>query len=148
MGQLLEGTDGCFVLMAMLQTGSEIELEVQTSAEKGRGVAKVDGFVVFVRYAVPGDRVLARIVKSTRNFAEAVSVKLLVPSSQRVEPRCRYFGVCGGCGWQNLSYEAQLKLKRHRVEDAFNHIGGFKTLEVKPTLGSDDDYFYRHKMEF
>ena len=148
MGKLLEGTDGCFVLMAMLQTGSEIELEVQTSAEKGRGVAKVDGFVVFVRNAVPGDRVLARIVKSRRNFAEAVSVKLLVPSPQRVEPRCRYFGVCGGCEWQNLSYEAQLKLKQHRVEDVFNHIGGFKNLEVKPTLGSEDIYFYRNKMEF
>lgn len=134
--------------MTMFQKGTEIELEVQAAAEKGRGVAKVDGFVVFVRYAAPGDRVLARIVKTRQNFAEAESLKILHPSRQRVEPRCQYFGVCGGCRWQHLSYGAQLELKKQRVIDAFEHIGGFKKLEVRPTLGSDDDYFYRNKMEF
>lgn len=132
----------------MVQKETEIELEVQAGAEGGRCVARVDGLVVFVRNAVPGDRVLARIVKVRRNFAEAVAVRILTPSPLRVEPRCRYFGVCGGCRWQNLSYEAQVELKRRQVEESFRHIGGFRNLEVKPTLGSEDVYFYRNKMEF
>lgn len=132
----------------MLEKGAEIELDIQAGAEKGRGVARVDGFVVFVRQAIPGDRVLARVVKSRKNYAEAVLLKVLAPSPQRVEPRCRYFGACGGCNWQHFSYDAQLEMKHRWVVDAFRHIGGFSSIDVKPAFGSSDVYFYRNKMEF
>ena len=128
--------------------GDIVELDVRSFAFEGKSVARVNDFVVFVTKAVPGDRVRARIVTAKRTFAEAVAIEVLEASEHRITPRCPHFGVCGGCKWQHVSYEEQLALKRQNIVDSFERIGGFRGVEVRPTLGSIDPYFYRNKMEF
>src|SRR5213594_713644 len=98
-----------------MNRGDEIELTVERFAGEGKGVARIDGLVVFVEGGVPGDRLLAQVTKTKKQFADAVAVKILVPSHLRTQPRCKYFGTCGGCKWQHVSYQAQLDFKRQRV---------------------------------
>jgi 23S rRNA (uracil1939-C5)-methyltransferase len=132
----------------MLEKGQEIELKIEDFAFEGKCVSRVEGFVVFVSDAVPGDTVLANVQKVKKNFAEAKAIHIIRESSLREIPKCKYFGVCGGCKWQHLKYQSQLEFKRRNVIDAFERIGGFKDVYVSPTLGSEDIYFYRNKMEF
>ena len=131
-----------------MNKGDEIILSIDSLSGDGKTVARQDGMVFFVENAVPGDTVRAQIGKLKKNFGEARAVEILKPSNMRVEPRCKHFGVCGGCRWQNLSYEAQLQFKRQLVVDAFTRIGGFENPEVKPVIGCEAPYFYRNKMEF
>jgi 23S rRNA (uracil1939-C5)-methyltransferase len=125
-----------------------LDLEVTTLAYGGRGVARVDDFVVFVRGALPGDRVRARVTKRKRRHAEARAVELLRPSAERVAPRCRHAGECGGCEWQSLTYERQLEAKQSQVVEALAHLGGLDEYELEPILGMSDPWRYRNKMEF
>jgi 23S rRNA (uracil1939-C5)-methyltransferase len=131
-----------------MQKGDEIALKLERLSGEGKAVARHDGMVFFVEKAVPGDLVRARITKLKKNFADARAVEILTPSPLRVTPKCKHFGVCGGCSWQNLSYEAQLHFKRRLVVDAFERIGGVADPAVHPVLGCEDPYFYRNKMEF
>ncbi len=128
--------------------GDILDLEVTTLAYGGRGVARVDDFVVFVRGALPGDRVRARVTKRKRRHAEARAVELLRPSAERVAPRCRHAGECGGCEWQSLAYERQLEAKQSQVVEALAHLGGLDDYELEPILGMPDPWRYRNKMEF
>ena len=128
--------------------GTTLELETDSAAFEGHSVARSDGFVVFVRNAVPGDRVRARIVKSRKRYAEAVVEELLESSPYRVDPRCKHFGVCGGCKWQHMEYEQQLHFKQRQVTETLEHIGGFDSVSVEPTLPAPYIYDYRSKMEF
>ncbi|HSL95429.1 MAG TPA: 23S rRNA (uracil(1939)-C(5))-methyltransferase RlmD [Thermoleophilia bacterium] len=128
--------------------GDMLDLEVTTLAYGGRGVARVDDFVVFVRGALPGDRVRARVTKRKRRHAEARAVELLRPSTERVAPRCRHAGECGGCEWQSLAYERQLEAKQSQVVEALAHLGGLDDYELEPILGMPDPWRYRNKMEF
>lgn len=139
-----------------LKRGDEIEVEISSAAfsaggeafSQGKSVARINGFVVFVEGAVPGDIVRARIVRIQKSFAEARTLEVVRPSSVRTSPRCIHFGVCGGCKWQHVRYEAQLQFKQQHVVDAFRHIGGFSTPPVLPIIGCREPYFYRNKMEF
>lgn len=128
--------------------GEEITLEIQDTAFEGKCVARHEGLVVFVENAVPGDIVIAKLLKIKKSYAEAKAVRIKRPSPLRVEPRCKYFGVCGGCAWQHVDYQAQLRFKHQHVVDSFERIGGFSNLNVLPIIGSDDIYFYRNKMEY
>ena len=131
-----------------MKKGDEIELVLEKFADRGKSLTRIDGYVVFVPGGVPGDRVRARVVKRKKNYAEARIVDVVEPSRMRAEPRCRYFGVCGGCRWQHVNYAAQCEAKRQSVEEAFRHHGGFEDVDVRPTLGAERIYFYRNKMEF
>lgn len=131
-----------------MEKGQEITLEIEDAVFEGKGIARYEGMVVFVRNTVPGDIVVARLLKIKKNYAEAKAVHLKRPSSLRVEPRCKYFGVCGGCTWQHADYQAQLRFKQQHVVDSFERIGGFSNLTVHPIIGSDDIFFYRSKMEY
>jgi len=131
-----------------MHKGEDITLTIESLSGDGKTVARQDGMVFFVENAVPGDVVRVRIWKLKKNYAEARAIEILTPSALRTNPRCKHFGVCGGCRWQNLSYESQLTFKHQNVVDAFSHIGGFSNVEVLPTLGCDDRYFYRNKMEY
>ncbi len=111
-------------------------------------VARHENFVYFVVGAVPGDLVTAKVFKVKKNYAEARAIRIERPSPLRTDPRCKHFGVCGGCKWQNADYDAQLRFKQQRVIDAFERIGGFSDFKVLPILGSEEIYFYRNKMEF
>ncbi len=131
-----------------IRRGETVELTLDSAAYEGVAVGRVEGFVVFVRDAVPGDRVRALVRKKKKKFAEATLVEVVEPSPRRVEPACRHFGVCGGCRWQNAEYSLQLEFKRQQVEDLLRRIGGLSDIEVRPTLASPNPYFYRNKMEF
>ncbi len=128
--------------------GDMLDLDVTTLAYGGRGVARVDDFVVFVRGALPGDRVRARVTKRKRRHAEARAVELLRPSPERVAPRCRHAGDCGGCEWQSLAYERQLEAKQSQVVEALAHLGGLDDYELQPIIGMQQPWRYRNKMEF
>lgn len=132
----------------MLKTGEELELTVDTFAGRGKCLSRLDGFVVFMEGAVPGERVRVRIQKKKKNYAEAKLLAVLEKSPFRVTPPCRYFGSCGGCKWQHVSYERQLGAKLKSVQDALTNIGGFEAIPIHPTIGSPTIYGYRNKMEF
>lgn len=131
-----------------MKRGDEITIKLESFAYEGKSIAHVGGLVVFIVGGVPGDTVRARLTKIKKQYAEAETLEVLMPSLLRVRPRCGYFGTCGGCTWQQVDYKAQLEFKRRHVIETLEHIGGFSGVEVKPTLGADEIYFYRNKMEF
>jgi len=132
----------------IIKKGREIALAVTDLAFGGKGIAKVDGFTVFVEPAVPGDRVLARIVRKKKNYAESRVLEIVSPSPDRIPAPCAYSGCCGGCKWQFFKYEKQLEYKQRHVAESLAHIGGFKNIRVHPTRGSEKIFGYRNKMEF
>ncbi len=131
-----------------IKKGGEIELAVTDLAFGGKGIAKVDGFTVFVEQAVPGDQVLARIVRKKKNYAESRILELLSPSVDRIDAPCAYSGFCGGCKWQFFNYAKQLEYKQRHVAESLAHIGGFKNVIVHPAKASEKIFGYRNKMEF
>ena len=131
-----------------MKRDDELTLSIQEYALDGKCVARVEGFVVFVRGALPGDTVRARVVRARKNYADAELVEVIEPSPRRVRPPCRYFGTCGGCRWQHVDYTEQLAFKRRHVIDALERVGRLHGLEVRPTLAAAPTYYYRNKMEF
>ncbi|MEO0742606.1 MAG: 23S rRNA (uracil(1939)-C(5))-methyltransferase RlmD [Bacteroidota bacterium] len=137
-----------------IKRGASVELTLEKFADRGKSLARVDGYVVFVPGGVPGDRVRVGIRKRKRSYAEGVIEEVLTPSDLRTDPRCEYFGTCGGCKWQHVQYDAQLDAKRQSIAEAFAHAGGFEAdINVLPTIGMETDdgaapFFYRNKMEF
>ena len=121
---------------------------IEDMGSDGFGIGKVDGFALFVKDAVVGDRVEARIVKSKKNYAYARLEKVIEPSPFRVEPKCAYHRQCGGCQLQALSYEKQLEYKREKVRNQLIRIGGFSDPEVLPVLGMEEPFRYRNKAQF
>jgi 23S rRNA (uracil1939-C5)-methyltransferase len=125
-----------------------VELEISDLAYGGKSVAKLDGLVVLVRGGIPGDIVKAEIVKKKSNFAEAKILEIIKESNLRIKPVCSHFGLCGGCSWQDLKYEEQLKFKTKQVKESLRHIGGFSDFPIQEALGSDEIFYYRNKMEY
>src|SRR5256712_3968199 len=134
--------------MAKPRRGDVLDLTIDDLAFGGEGVGRVQGYVIFVRGAVPGDRVRARVVEARSRFGRAVVESLETPSPDRVEAPCPYFGRCGGCRLQHLSYAAQLAFKEKQVRDCLERIGGLGEFELRPILAAPDAYGYRNKMEF
>jgi len=127
----------------------EVELDVESLAYGGNGVARLDGFVVFVRRGLPGDRVRARVTKVKRGYAEATATEVLVPGPARVEPRCAHFPACGGCRFQDLAYEAQLEQKQMQVRDALRRLGGIAAPPLEEIVPCEPEiYHYRNKLEY
>jgi 23S rRNA (uracil1939-C5)-methyltransferase len=143
-------TDTLADMAAPVRQGEELELDVDSLAYGGNGVGRVNGFVVFVRGALPGDRVRARVTKVKRGFAEAAAETVLDPSAQRVEAPCRHFGIgkCGGCRFQDLAYEAQVAAKEQQVRDAMTRIGRIEDPPVEPIVPAASLYHYRNKLEY
>jgi 23S rRNA (uracil1939-C5)-methyltransferase len=125
-----------------------VELEISDLAYGGTSVAKVGGFVVLVYGGIPGDVVKAQITKKKTNYAEAKLLEIVKESELRTKPSCSHFGFCGGCTWQNLKYEEQVRFKTKFVKDGLERIGGFTDPPVEDALGSDDVFYYRNKMEY
>ena len=111
--------------------GEELEVEIDTLAQGGRGVARANGYVVFVSGALPGDRVRARLTKAKRNHAEARTVEMLRPSAERVPDRCLHDGEpCPGAPWQGLPYDRQLAEKQAQVGEALRRLGGLSDFKL------------------
>jgi 23S rRNA (uracil1939-C5)-methyltransferase len=129
--------------------GDLLELEVDSLAFGGRGVARADGFVVFVAGGLPGDRVRAEVTKAKRRFAEARAVELLRPGADRVPDTCLHEGEpCPGAPWQGLEYEQQLAHKRDQVDDALRRIGELDGFELEPIVPAGERWRYRNKLEY
>jgi 23S rRNA (uracil1939-C5)-methyltransferase len=126
----------------------ELELHVDSLAYGGNGVARLNGFVVFVRRGLPGDTVRARITKVKRSHAEALAVEVVEPSAQRVDAPCSHYPACGGCRFQDLAYEAQLEAKQEQVRDALRRIGGLAAPPLEPIVPAESQFFYRNKLEY
>ncbi|MDO5656469.1 MAG: 23S rRNA (uracil(1939)-C(5))-methyltransferase RlmD [Flavobacteriaceae bacterium] len=124
-------------------------IELATAGAKGASIGKTkEGKTVFVRNAVPGDVVDVQVTKKKSRFIEGNAIHIHQFSDLRTQPVCEHFGVCGGCKWQNMTYEAQLKFKEQEVKDHFERIGKIDVSDCLPILGSDEIYFYRNKLEF
>lgn len=124
----------------------EIELRIEDITNLGLGVGRVNGFVVMVAFALPNELVKVRIFRNHKNFSEGDLVEVLEKSKDRVEPKCKLFGVCGGCQYQHLSYEAQLEWKRKQICDLLERIGGLSDFKVEPTHPSPKTFHYRSKL--
>ena len=121
---------------------------IEAVAAEGKALTHVDGMVVFVDFAVPGDVVDIQVYKKKKNYMEGFIKRIVRPSEHRLEPFCEHFGVCGGCRWQPLPYEMQLEAKRQQVEDQLVRIGHLQVPEIRPTLPSEATRYYRNKLEF
>ena len=121
---------------------------IESVAAEGKGLARVDGMVVFVDFAVPGDIVDILVYKKKRNYMEGRIQRMVSPSPDRLEPFCEHFGVCGGCRWQPLPYPMQLEAKRRQVQDQLVRLGHLEVPEIRPTLPSERTRRYRNKLEF
>lgn len=117
-------------------------------AEEGKGVGKVDDFVLFVDKAIPGDIADVQVYRSKKSFGEAKITNLKQPSAYRVEPFCEHFGTCGGCKWQHMTYEAQLKFKQKSVADALSRIAKIEVDGIMDIVASPADRYYRNKLEY
>jgi 23S rRNA (uracil1939-C5)-methyltransferase len=129
--------------------GAELELEVDSLAQGGRGVARANGYVVFVSGALPGDRVRARLVRSKRDYGEAKALELLRPSPERIADRCVHEGEpCPGAPWQGMPYERQLEEKAGQVSEALRRLGRLEGFAMDPIVGAVDEWRYRNKLEY
>jgi len=135
-------------MAAPVARDQELELSIDSLAYGGNGVARLNGFVVFVRRGLPGDRVRARVTKVKRNHAEALAVEVLEPGPQRVDAPCAHYPACGGCRFQDLAYEAQAVAKQDQVLDALRRIGGIAEPPLDPIEPAVDQFHYRNKMEY
>jgi 23S rRNA (uracil1939-C5)-methyltransferase len=126
-----------------------LELRIESLGFEGKAIARDEsGFVYFVEGGIVGDVVKAEVRKKKKSFAEAKVVEIITPSPHRTTPVCQYFGTCGGCKWQHLSYSEQCAWKKRHVQDAFERLGKVPYTRLHDTLPSPLDYYYRNKMEF
>lgn len=131
-----------------LKKGQIIELEIEKIAFGGKGIGKYEERVVFVNGTMPGDKVKASFTRIKESFAEADLVEIIKKSPDRLEPKCEFFGKCGGCQFQFMPYVMQLEIKKQQVIDAFQRIGKIKNPPVSEIIGCEEQYYYRNKMEF
>ncbi len=135
-------------MAAPVQKDQELELHVDSLAFGGNGVARLNGFVVFVRRGLPGDTVRARVTKVKRSHAEALATEILRPGPQRVDAPCAHYPACGGCRFQDLAYEAQVAAKEAQVGDALRRIGGIAEPPLEPIIPAEEVFHYRNKLEY
>lgn len=123
-------------------------VEIVDIAAEGKAIAKIDGMVIFVPFVVPGDVVDVQIIKKRKSYMEASPLTIHKFSDLRRKPACEHFGICGGCKWQNLDYTQQLFYKEKQVSDNLIRIGKLDIPQIMPIVKSDNEYFYRNKLEF
>ncbi|HVK62628.1 MAG TPA: TRAM domain-containing protein, partial [Bdellovibrionales bacterium] len=131
--------------------GQTLEVQIERLAVGGRGVARHEGLVIFVPDTAPGERVEVTLTLVKKNFAEAKLNRVLHPSSHRRTPPCPVAGVCGGCNWQHLEYDEQVRVKRELVRESLSKFSGFdvsKTESVSPVIASPREFRYRNRSQF
>ena len=125
------------------------EIEITDLAAEGKAISRIDNYVVFTRNdTVPGDVVDLQVSRQKRNYLEAFPIKFHKYSEKRTKPFCKHFGFCGGCKWQNLKYNEQLKYKEKQVKDNLSRIGKVIYKEINPIIPAKNTEFYRNKLEF
>ncbi len=129
-----------------LSPGQLITVTIHDLAFGGEGVGRLDELVVFVPFVIPGEVVDAEVTEVKKKFARARLVRVVTASPERVEPRCRYFGECGGCQYQHLAYPAQLRAKHKQITDLFQRVGGFSAAVIDPVVPCPEPYGYRNRI--
>lgn len=129
-----------------IQLGDHISLTIHDLAFGGEGVGRLDELVVFVPFVVIGETVEAEVTELKKNFARARLLRVVTPSPDRVEPQCRYYGACGGCQYQHVSYEAQLRVKQKQIADLFERVGKINRAVVAPVIPCPQPYGYRNRI--
>ncbi len=124
------------------------QVEIIDAGSEGKALARVDNLVVFVPFVVPGDIVDIQVTRRKKSFYEGKAIKFHHYSEKRIEAKCEHYGLCGGCKWQIMPYSDQLMYKQKQVVDNFERIGKLDTSNINPILPSDEQYFYRNKLEF
>ena len=127
------------------QKNELVTLEISDIGVDGEGIGKADGFTVFVKDAIIGDTVVAKIMKAKKNFGYGRLMEIVKPSPYRVEPECALARQCGGCQLQALSYEKQLEFKEKKVRGHLERIAGFKDIPMEPIIGMEHPYHYRNR---
>jgi len=125
-----------------------VELKISDIAFGGKGIAKINNYVIFVKNGAPGQLVKARITKTKSSFAEAKAFDVLQRGEEEIKPRCAYFENCGGCTHQNLSYDSQIQYLYKQVSELYSRLDGFCDVEIKQPIASENIFHYRNKMEF
>ena len=131
-----------------VKKGDELELTIESLAYGGKGVARVDDFVIFVKNTIPGQKVRALLYRKKKGFGEARPLEVLSESKHAVDPRCNHFLTCGGCKVQQLDYDEQVEQKRQQVENIFRRQAGIEDFEIDGVVPADQVFNYRNKMEF
>jgi 23S rRNA (uracil1939-C5)-methyltransferase len=135
-------------MAAPVRKDQELELKIDSLAYGGNGVARLNGFVVFVRRGLPGDTVLARVTTVKRSHAEATALEIVRPGAPRVDAPCAHYPACGGCRFQDLAYEAQLEAKAVQVADSLTRIGKLSGFELEDAVPAESLFHYRNKLEY
>ncbi len=135
------------VISVELSKNDKIELTIDALTSEGSGVGRYSGLAVFVRGTVPQDKIIAHIIKRSKNYAIGIIDKIIQPSSERIESDCPYSKKCGGCSFRHMTYDEELKYKKSRVQDALNRIGHLD-IEVDEIIGADDLSHYRNKAQY
>jgi 23S rRNA (uracil1939-C5)-methyltransferase len=135
-------------MAAPIAVDQELDLHIDSLAYGGNGVARTNGFVVFVRRGLPGDRVRARVTRVKRNHAEAFAVEVLEAGAPRVDAPCAHYPECGGCRFQDLAYEAQAEWKERQVREALQRIGGLEEVPLEAIVPAVERFHYRNKLEY
>jgi 23S rRNA (uracil1939-C5)-methyltransferase len=133
---------------APVQRDQELELTIESLAYGGNGVARLNGFVVFVRRGLPGDTVRARVTKVQRRHAEALATEVVAPGPLRVAAPCAHYPACGGCRFQDLAYDAQVATKHQWVADSLQRLAGLSDPPLEPIVPAASQFHYRNKMEY
>ena len=134
--------------MHTIKKGDELTLNIDSLAFGGRGIARYDECVLFVKNAIPGQKVKALVYRKKKGYAEARTLSVIHESPFSVQAPCLHFGVCGGCKVQNLTYEEQLNQKVQQVEEIFRRLGEYPDFKLSKIIGAENIFHYRNKMEF
>lgn len=134
--------------MAALKKNDQVEIEIEDIGSEGEGIGRYEGYTLFVKDTVMGDRALVQVMKTGKTYGYARLVKLITPSDYRVEPRCEIAARCGGCQLMHVDYERQLRYKEDKVRNCLQRIGGFTELPMEPICGMEEPYYYRNKSQY
>lgn len=132
----------------MLKKNDQVEINIEDIGAEGEGIGKYEGYTLFVKDTVMGDRALVQVTKAGKTYGYARLVKLLISSQFRVEPRCTLAARCGGCQLQHVDYKKQLEYKQNKVQNCLTRIGGFTDFIMEPICGMEEPYYYRNKSQF
>jgi 23S rRNA (uracil1939-C5)-methyltransferase len=135
-------------MRTILKKNDQVEITIEDIGSEGEGIGKYEGYTLFVKDTVMGDRALVQVMKTGKTYGYARLVKLIRPSDFRVEPRCPIAAKCGGCQLQHIDYKKQLEYKENKVRSCLKRIGGFTDIPMEPVCGMEEPYYYRNKSQF
>jgi 23S rRNA (uracil1939-C5)-methyltransferase len=135
-------------MQTLLKKNDQVEIIIEDIGSEGEGIGKYEGYTLFVKDTVMGDKALVQVMKTGKTYGYARLIKLLKPSDLRVEPRCPIAARCGGCQLQHVDYKKQLEYKENKVKSCLQRIGGFTEIPMEPISGMEEPYYYRNKSQF